>query len=129
MLSGCSQETMISLNATPEVIKTYIQQHFPNQKILQIVEDKDGLELDYDIILEGNVSLELSKNGDLKSAKSQTSLPVTIIPVKILQYVQTNYTDNTILSIDIDNKDQEIKLNNGLELIFNKNGNFIKLDH
>ena len=40
-----------------------------------------------------------------------------------------NYPDNFITDWELDDKKQKVKLDNGLELEFNKEGNFLKLDN
>lgn len=52
-----------------------------------------------------------------------------MIPANVLGYVQNNYADHFIVEWDKDKTDQEIQLSNGLELIFNLSGTFLRIDN
>lgn len=47
---------------------------------------------------------------------------------QINTYLQTNYPNQTVVEVEVENQKIEIKLNNGIELIFDLNGNFLRLD-
>jgi len=129
ILTGCDKETILNENDIPVEIKTYVETHFPASKILQCVKDKDGLELNYDVIIEGNFKLEFNKKKEIESIDGVTQLPDSVIPAKILNYVQTNYASNFITDWDLDRNDQQVELDNGLELKFNKSGDFLRIDN
>ena len=129
ILTGCGKETILNENDIPTEIKTYVEKHFPGSKILQCVKDKDGLELNYDVIIEGNFKLEFNKKKEIESIDGVTQLPDSVIPAKILNYVQTNYASNFITDWDLDRNDQQVELDNGLELKFNKSGDFLRIDN
>ena len=129
ILTGCDKETILNENDIPVEIKTYVEPHFPASKILQCVKDKDGLELNYDVIIEGNFKLEFNKKKEIESIDGVTQLPDSVIPAKILNYVQTNYASNFITDWDLDRNDQQVELDNGLELKFNKSGDFLRIDN
>jgi len=129
ILTGCGKETILNENDIPTEIKTYVEKHFPGSKILQCVKDKDGLELNYDVIIEGNFKLEFNKKKEIESIDGVTKLPDSVIPAKILTYVQTNYSSNFITDWDIDRNDQQIELDNDIELKFNKSGDFLRIDN
>lgn len=51
------------------------------------------------------------------------------LPQSILNYISTNYPDNTIKEAEVeDNNNYEVELNNGTELIFDQQGNFLGID-
>ena len=102
--------------------------HFPDNTILQAVIERDGLTKTYNIILSENISLEFNRKKEIIDIDSETKLPDSVIPAKILQYVTTNYPDNFITDWELDNKNQQVQLNNGLDLEFNMNGDFLRID-
>lgn len=51
------------------------------------------------------------------------------LPQAILNYITTNYPDNTIHEAEVEDNGQfEVELNNGTELIFDAQGNFLGID-
>ena len=56
-------------------------------------------------------------------------MPNSVIPEKILQYVTTNYPTNFITDWELDDKNQQVQLDNGLDLEFKMNGDFLRIDN
>lgn len=127
-LVGCEKETIILANNLPAEIQSYLSTHFPSNEVIQIIKDRDGLSLTYDVILQGNFMLEFNRKKEVIDIDGQSKLPDSVIPVKLLEFVQTNYSDNFITHWEIEGKNQQIQLDNGLELIFTTDGRFLKID-
>lgn len=122
------KDIVISVQDLPEKVISYVKTHFPEQEIIKAVKDKDGLSFTYKIKLSGKIELEFTAKGDIKNIDGQNKLPDSVIPEKILNYVKTNYPDNYITGWSIEKRIQEIELDNGIELKFNKKDDFIKID-
>lgn len=66
---------------------------------------------------------------NLTAQRSDNYINTAALPQAILNYVSTNYPDNTIHEAEIeDNNNYEVELNNGVELIFDQQGNFLGID-
>ena len=130
MLTACESEKVVSENSLPNTAKEFVDTHFPSATIQQVVKDKDGLKTDYDVILDNQVKLTFDKDGDCFDAEgtAMTKLPDTIIPGKILEYVQKNYKDQFITDWEKDKTSQEVKLSSRIELVFNLSGDFLRID-
>ena len=118
-------------NALPVTAKNFIKKHFPQSGISHVKEE-DGIWLwkTYEVILTNGFDLEFDHKGIWKEVDCERqAVPVEIIPKKILQYVQTHYKDQTIVSIKKEDKGYEIQLLNGLELKFNSKEKFLRVDN
>jgi len=61
--------------------------------------------------------------------KADSSIKTATLPQAILDYISTNYPDITVKKSEIeDNGNYEVKLNNGVELIFDAHGAFLGVD-
>lgn len=61
--------------------------------------------------------------------KADSSIKTASLPQAILDYISTNYPDITVKKSEIeDNGNYEVKLNNGVELIFDAEGSFLGVD-
>ncbi len=129
MLFSCESKTVIDLNNIPAEIKNYVSTHFPENKIIQIIEDKDGLELTIDVTMQDGTFLEFNRKKEIIDIESRTKLPDSVIPTNILDYVNANYASNFIIGWELDDRNQQIKLDNGLDLEFTMNGDFIRIDN
>lgn len=65
----------------------------------------------------------------LTAQRSDNYINTAALPQAILNYISANYPDNTITEAEIeDNNNYEVELNNGTELIFDQQGNFLGID-
>ena len=126
---SCEKETVLDDMNIPEEISNYVNTHFPDNKIIQVVKDVDELELSYDVILEDSLSMEFNRKKKIISIEGINKIPDSVIPEKLLNYVNNNYSEQYIIEWNLDNRYQEIELNNGIELKFNKEGEFIRIDY
>jgi len=127
-MTSCEKSTVLDEGKCPAEIKTYVEHHFPGKKMLQCIKDVDGLDVDYEVVLEGNYRLEFNKSKEIDNIKGLEKLPDSVIPPVVLDYVKTNYPNNIILEWDLDKNIQEIKLDNRIELVFDLLGNFLRVD-
>lgn len=126
---SCDQDKVLPSSEYPSEITSYIAMHFPNNRILQILKDNDGLTKEYEVLLSENINLKFNGKKEAIEIDGTTKLPNSVIPEKILQYVTSHYPDNYITDWELDKRVQQIKLDNNLELEFNKEGDFLKLDN
>lgn len=65
---------------------------------------------------------------NLTAQRSDDYINTAALPQAILNYISTNYPNNTIREAEVeDNNNYEVELNNGTELIFDQQGNFLEL--
>ncbi|NJW53079.1 PepSY-like domain-containing protein [Salinimicrobium oceani] len=66
---------------------------------------------------------------NLTAARSDNHVNTAALPQAILDYITTNYPNNTIWKAEIeDNNNYEVELNDETELIFDQQGNFLGID-
>lgn len=129
-LTGCDKETVMDINSeVPNEIKTYANTHFPNDTIIQVVKDLDGVKKTYDVLLMSNTTLEFNRKLNIIDIDSDTELPASVIPTKIQDYVATHFPNNVITDWELEDKHQQVGLDNGLDLEFKMNGDFIRIDN
>lgn len=128
-LSSCDKEEIIPSSELASEITSYISTHFPNNTIIQVIKDRDGFTKNYDILLSENVNLEFNRKKEIIDIDGVTQLPNSVIPEKILQYVTTNFSANFITGWELDDKNQQVQLDNGLDLEFNMQGAFLRFDN
>ena len=128
-LTSCDKEEVIPSTDLPSEITSYISTHFPNNSIVQVIKDRDGLTKTYDILLSESISLEVNRKKEIIDIDGVAQLPNSVIPEKILQYVTTNYPTNFITDWELDDKNQQVQLDIGLDLEFKMNGDFLRIDN
>lgn len=127
--ASCDKEEVISSSELPNEITSYISTHFPNNTIVEVTKDRDGLTKTYDVLLSESLNLVFNSNKQIIEIDGINQLPNSVIPEKILQYVATNYPINFITDWELDDKNQQVQLDNGLDLEFNMKGDFLRIDN
>ncbi|MDR0353413.1 MAG: PepSY-like domain-containing protein [Opitutaceae bacterium] len=116
----------------PEAATKYIAQHFPNETIRRVtVDDDDNRNHDskYEVVLGNRVELEFNPKGVwLEVDGGAVSIPESVLPAPVLEYLKKNYPDQPATKISVERRGYEVKLQNRLELKFNKNGRFLRID-
>lgn len=129
MFSSCDKEVISPVSELPQEITNYITTHFPSNSVVQFLEDTDGFIKTYDIVLSDGISLEFNRKKEIINIDGLSSLPSSVIPAKISEYVSGQYPGNSITDWELDGKNQQIELDNGLDLEFNMNGDFLRIDN
>ena len=119
----------ISVSELPEKAPQFIRQHFPHEKVSFAKMERELFDTTYEVIFTSSSKVEFLKNGDWKDVDCKYStVPAAIIPQQIAQYVSQYYPDTSVVQIDRDKRDYEVKLTNGLELTFDLKFNLIDID-
>ena len=117
----------ISLTELPQEIIAFLNTHFQGLTIQRAYLENEYGRQEYQIYLQNGIELEFDTQFLLIGADGYSKLPDSLIPESILLYVNSNYPNNVIYEWEIEYSYQEIELNNGIELIFNLAGEFIKV--
>lgn len=128
-LGACTDVKPIGFDQLPQNAQTTIKNYFNKEEVLLVTIDKDNLLTEYEVKLKDNTELEFDRNGNLiKIDSQQKKVPDGLIPEKALAYVNANYPDAFITEWGKDDLRWKAELNNGLELVFNNNGEFLRYD-
>jgi len=129
-VSGCDNEKVVDETSLPPLATEFIEAHYPDATIARVVRDRDDLLKSYDVILDNQVELEFDRLGECYSvdAPGNERIPDSIVPLKVLEYVQTNYPDEVMTEWEKSKTTQEVKLSNRKELVFNLSGTFLRID-
>lgn len=124
-----AQDKSITYNELPKTSQNFITNNFDVKSIQQITVDNDITSKDYEVYFSNGTKLEFDSKGVWKEidGKSNAVSP-KFISKKMQTYLTANYPNTEIKKIERDSKKIEVKLSNGLELKFDKAGNFIKID-
>lgn len=126
--ASCTNDVALTEQEVDSKITEFVQKNFPGHTIIQAIKDRDFLHKSYDVWLSDNVKLEFNRKYEIIDMESETRLPDSAIPAKILEYVTARYPQLFITDWSKDDNRQEIELNNDLTLIFNKSGEFLRID-
>ncbi len=130
--AACEKETIIQADQLPKNATEFIQLHFEGTTVVQVEKEKEGLSsATYDVILKNGTNIKFDKNGNWLEvdALDGQAIQTSFIHANIKTYINSNYEGIAINSIEKDNNRYEVELVNGIDLLFNLDGNFIRIDN
>ena len=105
---------------------------FSSEEISKIEEESGWFEWDknemYEVHLSNCTKLDFNKEGEITEIDGTEAIPENVLPENIFSYVGENYSGAEIVSWEMDDDEQEVKLSDGTEIEFDAEGNFIKED-
>lgn len=118
-------DQVITFNQLPAVAQTFLKQHFADKMPLIVTVDWD----DYTVMYDSGEKVEFDKQGNWKDIDCRSSLvPAALIPAQIKAHVNATFPGTSILKLDRNRRGYEVKLNNGLEVEYNRAFQVIGID-
>ena len=119
----------IDRNQLPEKAQTFLSTYFPEAKVSLIRKEIDVMELSYDVIFTDGCKVEFDRKGNWTEVDCLTHLvPAGIVPEAITKVINAHYPDAQVTKIERDHREVDVKLNNRVELTFNKHLQLIDID-
>jgi len=114
----------------PKTSREFISTHFSQLGISHIKIEKNLLGTKgYDVILTDGTDIEFDSSGEWTEIDGhQNPLPLAIVPQVVSSYVVTHFADKEVVSMEKERRGWSVKLNNGMELTFNKEGVLVDID-
>lgn len=118
-------DQVITFNQLPATAQALLKEHFADKVPLIVTMDWD----DYTIVYDSGEKVEFDKQGNWKEIDCRSSfVPTALIPEQIKANVKTSFPGTTIIKLDRNRRGYEVKLNNGLEIEFNRSFQVIDID-
>jgi hypothetical protein len=124
------KDKKIDWDELPQKAQTFLKTNFTKEKAQQILkETEDYLETIYKVTFQGKLKIKFDKNGNWKEVDGHRKpIPTRFIPEKILTYIKKSFPNNEVVKIEKEKKKYEVEISNGLELEFDREGNFLRID-
>ena len=127
-LTACANEKVISFSEMPQQAQQLIEQHFSKADVSLVMQERDGLSLEYEVRFNDGTKVEFDTQGEWKRVgRKKTGVPVKLIPPAITQYVKANYPDDVVSKLSRKPYGYKIELSSDKDLRFNPQGQFIEV--
>ena len=125
-----AQDRAIHSNQLPKTTKNFLASYFKGLPVSSVIEDREIYGVDeYKVYLNNGMKMEFDSSGNWKEIDGKRQkLPYGFIPVSIRNYTTRNFPNTYITKIEKKRWAYKAELSNGLELEFDRNGNFKKID-
>lgn len=114
----------------PKAAQTSIAKNF-KAKVSLVKIDKDfGRITEYEAILTDGSEISFDRDGNWENVEvtNSKSVPDAYVPAGVRAYVSKNHSGQRIVSIDRERSGYDVELSNGIEMKFDKVGNFLRYD-
>lgn len=127
--ASADNDRAVSMEQLPKKAHAFISQYFPREKVAYAKREHEFMETKYEVVFTGSAKVEFLRNGEWKEVDCRyKTVPEGIVPKAILAKVQELYPGAVIIGIERDKRDIEVKLDNRMELTFDKNCLLIDID-
>ena len=128
MVQAC-EERNIDFDKLPGAAQSFIMTYFPDADVVRAERDRDDGQKEYTVWLSDGTEIEFDENGSWTSIDCNTTvLPDGILPQKATDYIAQNYPQEKAYKVEKIRGGYEVGITNGLELIFDSDWNFSRLD-
>ena len=123
-------DKIITREELPEQAQMFLTKHFENADVLYAKAERDmGVVTSYDVVLDGNVKVEFNRSGEWTNVDCERGqVPDSLLPQGVLDYVTKKFAKAYVVEIERGRIGYEVKLSNDLDLDFDKNGKFLRVD-
>lgn len=123
-------DKIITREELPEKAQLFLTKHFAGVELIYAKAERDmGIITSYDILLEGNVKVEFNRSGEWTNVDCERGqVPDSVLPQGVLDYVSNKFAKAYVVEIERGRMGYEVKLSNDLDLDFDKNCKFLRVD-
>ena len=123
-------DKIITREELPKEAQMFLTQHFEGIEVLYAKADCDmGVVTSYDVVLEGDVKIEFNRSGEWTSVDCEKGqVPNGVLPQGVLEYVGKRFAGAYVVEIEKGLRGYEVKLSNDIDLEFDKDGKFLRVD-
>lgn len=124
------QDRVISDNQLPKTAKKFLSVNFKGIATSSVIEDNEIFGVDeYKVLLTNGIKVEFDNKGNWKEVDGKhQKVPYSFIPATIRNYVAKSFRNTHIVKIERKSWSYKAELSNGIDLEFDKNGNFKRID-
>jgi hypothetical protein len=88
-----------------------------------------GWNTEYEVRLSNSTKLEFNQHGDIRQVDCEYGfVPESILLTPIKSYLKKHFPNTNVTEYHVERKVIKVELNTGLELIFNAQGGFLRMD-
>ena len=119
----------ITFTELPQSSQTFVKTYFSDKQVSAIFKEIHGKN-EYEVLFSDGAQIEFTSKGDWDEVKDRDAdgVPTSFLPKAMLNYVVSNFSGANIIKINKERSKFEVELNNGVDLVFDKNGNFLRYD-
>lgn len=128
---ACARDTYAhDASVLPKAAQATIANNFKSKVTVVKIEKDFGRVSEYEVILSDGTEISFDRVGNWDNVETAetSSVPKAFVPQGIREFVSKNHNGARIIGIDKERSGYEVELSNGIEMKFNKAGQFLRYD-
>lgn len=123
-------EVVRDVNCLPQPAQSFLSKNFKSDVSFIKIDKTLGYVTDYEVVLTDGAEIDFNRDGSWDSIDMPGSkaVPSSLVPRQISDYVAKNFPKQKIVSINKESHGYDIELQSGLDLEFDKAGQFKRID-
>lgn len=127
-MAAVAKDVKVNYSQLPHPVKYFLAKHFAGNRIQSITIDMDDATPEYEVTLQNGTEIDISPEGIWSEVSNDNdAILVTMLPETVQIFVQANHPNDKVVKAEQDNRGYEVELSNGMELIFDTNGEYVAL--
>ena|SRR6218665_161455 len=123
-----SVKSSIPYQEMPATIKSFLAKYYPKTTVVKYEAKSTVVGKKYEVKLNNGAEIDFDKNGNWEEISDKQGVPTALIPAKIKTYLDQKYKGVKVESIDKERNKIKVDLQNDIDLEFDKNGKFLRID-
>ena len=120
---------IVTFEELPAKAQEFVTTYFSSQTIRFVRMEIEVTKTEYTVRFENGMEVEFNSNGDWDEVESHADcLPMGFLHENIINYLNQHHPDCCLHEVARGRHKFDIELSDGLEIIFNKNGEFLRYD-
>ncbi|SDF26171.1 PepSY-like domain-containing protein [Epilithonimonas hungarica] len=112
----------------PATIKSFLAKYYPKATVVKYEAKSTVVGKKYEVKLNNGAEIDFDKNGNWEEISDKQGIVSALIPAKIKAYLDQHYKGIKVESIDKERNKIKVDLQNDIDLEFDKNGKFLRVD-
>ena len=121
--ASAGNDKPIQVSQLPQTAQQFIKKYFGDRKVAFAKEESD-FRKSYEIAFTTGDKIEFDRKGEWTDIDCKYSA----VPAGIVAYIAENYPDSQVVQIEKDSRSTEVKLDNRMEIKFDKQYRVIEMD-
>lgn len=123
-------EIIILNEEVPAEIANFVKEHFSETEVSSVTPRENLTSVDYLVSLSDATELEFDSTYKIVDIRSKKELPESLILPAIRSHLGEYHSENVPMEWHLDRMSgkQKVTLDNGMELVFDKDGRFISVN-
>lgn len=123
-----AQEQVIQKKELPEKALDFIKKNFSKESIRSAYKETEYFFISkYSVLMDNGTELEFDTHGNWTEVESK-KIPRSIVTTNIQAHIQKSFPGTEIIKVSRGRRRIEVELSNGLDLLFDNKGKFIRED-